>query len=104
MSPFITFTDKSASGETEYYILQREYPHFVGMIAYIPSVEPICQVPIAGHHLYINFWGTLRGRLMPISKNIDKEIGSVFEQMASWYYQNRILTDPKRYKKFAISL
>lgn len=102
MSPFITFTDKSKEGETEYYILQRDYPHYVGMIAYSPSIEPIYQAPIAGHHLYINFWGTLRGRYLPMTKNVDKEIGAIFEDMAAWYYQNRILPDPRRYKKWAI--
>lgn len=102
MNPFISFRDKDKTGELQYYLLQREYPHFVGRLDYAPLTGQIYQVPVAGHHLYITFAGTLRGNLIPSYTNIEQEIGSVFESMAVWFYHNRIKPEPKRYKKWAI--
>lgn len=103
MSPFITFKDLNAEGELQLFVLQRDYPHFVGTITYYPSANAIVQVPISGHNLYMTYYSTLRGNFIPLSNNIDIEMESIFHSMALWFYKNRIEIDPKRYKKWLIS-
>lgn len=102
MSPFITFRDTDKSGEMQYYILQREYPHYCGRIAYYPTGGSICEVPITGHNLYVSFGGVLRGNFAPAYPKVEEEINHVFHAMALWFYENRVLKEPKRYKKWAI--
>ena len=102
MSPFITFMDTNRAGEMQYYILQRAYPHYVGLIENMPRLDQPYQAPISGHHIYITFNGILRGNFVPASEQYEREIGAVFEAMAAWFYENRVLKEPKRYKKFAI--
>ena len=62
-------------------------------------VEPTA---ISGHNLYLVFHGTLRGMQIPSYGDIDKEIVNVMSAMAAWYYENRIVKEPKRYKKYRI--
>ena|SRR5579872_3799707 len=102
MSPFVTFKDTDRSGNMQYYILQREYPHYCGVITYYPSGESICQVPVTAHNLYVTFAGVLRGNFIPGHPGAEKEIVAVFHSMAIWFYVNRVSVDPKRYKKWAI--
>lgn len=102
MSPFITFKDLDGSGVMQYYILQRDYPHYVGRIAYYPTGGSICEVPITGHNLYVSFAGVLRGHFVPVYPKVEEEINVVFHAMALWFYTNRIVVDPKRYKKWSI--
>lgn len=102
MSPFITFKDFDKDGQVQYYILQREYPHFVGKIAYYPTGGSICEVPVTAHNLYVSFSGVLRGNFVPAYPKVEEEITAVFHAMALWFYSNRILQDPKRYRKWLI--
>lgn len=102
MSPYITFKDTDKNGEMQLFILQMTYPHYMGYISYYPSAEVLTQVPITGHNLYLNFYGTIRGIYIPAHPGVSDEIESVFHSMALWFYANRIQTDPKRYKKWII--
>lgn len=102
MSPFITFRDTDSNGELTLFVLQRDYPHFVGVLATYPSGKAVVEVPISGHNLYMRYYGTLRGNFIPLSNHIDLEMESVFHAMALWFYSERIMKDPKRYKKWAI--
>lgn len=102
MNPYVTFRDADKEGELQYYILQRTYPHYLGRIDYFPSMDPLCQVPISGHHLYVSFCGVLRGNYVPAQKGVETEILAVLEDMALWFYSNRIVNEPKKYKKWAI--
>ena len=102
MSPFVTFRDTDKAGVMQYYILQRAYPHFLGVITYYPTGETIYQTPVAGHHLYVTFNGVLRGNFLPAHQGVETEIQVVFEAMALWFYSERIMKDPKKYKKFMI--
>lgn len=102
MNPFITFRDKDKNNELQYYILQREFPHFCGLISHYPKEGDLANQSISGYSLWITFSGTIRGQIIPSYTNIAKEINSVFESMASWFYANRILTDKKRFEKFKI--
>lgn len=102
MSPFITFKDLNEKGELELFVLQREYPNFVGRVTYYPTGKEICQVPITAHNLYMTYYSTLRGNFIPLSNYIDLEMQSVFHAMALWFYSERIMKDPKRYRKWSI--
>lgn len=102
MSPFITFRDRDANGELQYYILQREFPHFVGILVSQPVEHSLAQSPISGHYLWVAFAGTLRGNIIPGYQDIQNEIESVFQNMAAWYYTNRIEPDLKKYRKWKI--
>jgi hypothetical protein len=103
MSPFVTFRDNDSKGELQYYILQRDYPHFVGVVTYYPKGGAICEVPVSGHNLFVSFCGTIRGNYAPAYPKVEEEINQVFHAMAQWFYKNRIAVDPKRYKKWAIA-
>lgn len=102
LSRFITFRDKDSEGELRYYILQREFPHFVGIISNIPVPNALCFSPIPEYNMYIVFSGTLRGGFIPLYKDITFEVEKVFNDMASWYYEEIIKRDEKRYRKFKI--
>ena len=102
MNKYITFRDNDNDGVLQYYILQREFPHYVGLISSIPIPEAMCCSPIPGYNMYVVFSGTLRGNIVPSYKDIVKEIESVFDDMATWYYSERIMKDEKKYKKFKI--
>lgn len=100
MSPFVTFMDEDKTGELQYYILQREFPHFVGLIAHQKAESTLTQQPILGYNLWIIFAGTIRGNFIPSYQNIQKEVDAVFLEMSNWFYQHRVLANPKKYKKY----
>jgi len=102
MTKYITFREKDDKGELQYYILQRDFPHYVGLISNAPKESVLMQAPIAGHYLWVVFSGTLRGNMIPAYQEIYKEIESVFTNMSEWYYINRIKPNEKKYKKFKI--
>lgn len=102
MSPYITFRDYDKEGKLQYYILQREFPHYVGVVSSIP-IAGNWYTPIIGYAMYIVFGGVLRGMYIPDYKNIGEEVMAIMENMAAWYYDNRISIDEKRYKKFKIT-
>lgn len=103
MEPFVTYRDKDRTGILQYYILQRDYPHYVGLISETRSETAIMQMPITKHNLYVIYSGTIRGYYAPGYKDAMQEIEHVFRHMAEWYYHNRIVPDPKRFKKWVVS-
>ena len=102
MSPYITFKDTDKEGILQMYICQREFPHYVGMLCFAPLIGEIAQIPISGHNLWIKAAGSIRGNFYPSYNNVIDQIEVVMVDMATWFYHNRILKEPKRYKKFAI--
>lgn len=102
MSPYITFRDQNKQGDLVLYILQRDFPHYVASLVYIPIADSPCCIPISGHNLWVNFEGTLRGRFIPSHNDVPREIQAVFESMALWFYSERVMADSKRYKRFKI--
>lgn len=102
MNPFVTFRDKDDKGVLQYYVLQRAFPHFLGVISTNPVATLIQPIPIAGYNMYVAFNGCLRGMVIPSYKEVDKEISETLEAMAIWYLNERILVDEKKYKKFKI--
>lgn len=102
MSPFITYREADNNGQLQYYILQKEHPHFIGVISTSPTKLLVPAIPITAHNLWVVFDGTLRGSLIPSYLNVGEEIKSVMMDMAQWYYANRIAVEPKKYKKFKV--
>lgn len=102
MSPFITFRDIDKQGKLQYYILQRDFPHYVGLLSTRPMDTVISNSAIAGYYLWIVFWGTLRGPFIPAYNGVDKDIQSLLDNMADWFCNERIMEDEKKFKKFKI--
>lgn len=101
MIPFITFREPDDNGAVQYYILQREFPHYVAVVKNVPHGN-IVNAPISGYYLWVCFAGTLRGNMIPAFPDVYKEMESVFTSMAEWYFVNRINSNPKKYKKWKI--
>jgi hypothetical protein len=102
MSPFITFRDTDIKNGLQYYILQREYPHYVCLITPYPLDGIMPSLQITGYYLWVNFNGTLRGNLVPSYLNLQEDITFVMNQMSIWYYENRIVPKDKKYKNYKI--
>ncbi len=101
MNPFITYREKDENGVLQYYILQRDFPHFIGVI--LPSFEVgNWYAPISGYMLWVNFAGTIRGGLIPSYRDISDEINYSMQKMADWYLPDRVLVNKKKYKKWEI--
>ncbi len=103
MIPFIAFTEKDENDSIRYFVLQKDFPHFVGEILSHPK-EGTWQSPIGGYNLWVVFSGTLQGRLIPSYRNISDEMQSVFDNMAVWYLANKIIPNKSKYKKFKINV
>jgi len=100
---FKTYRELDDDGKLAYYIVQKDFPHYVGVISTTPKKKFIEPSPIAGYNLWVTLDGTLRGNFIPSYKNITDEIVVVLDKMANWYLQQRIIPDYKRYKKFKIN-
>jgi hypothetical protein len=100
MNPYITYRDIDSNGELGYFILQRDFPHYIGEIITIPKEGIIPPIQITGYYLWVNFSGTLRGNSVPGYRNIGEDIKFVINDMALWYYANRVIPEQKKYKKF----
>ncbi len=100
--PYITFREPDKSGNLEYFVLQRDFPHWVGRISTIPKEGALAQSTIAGYNMYVIIEGTLRFGLIPNYKNVMEEMQLVVDTMAIWFYTERIIMDKKRYEKFKI--
>lgn len=101
MIPYLTFREEK-EGNLLYYILQKEHPHYLGVIAY-GVIENKIQVPITEHNLYVTFAGTLRGNFIPSYRDVVKQIEGTMTSMALWFYSERILKEPKKYNKFKLN-
>lgn len=100
MEKYITFRERDSEGELQYYILQRQFPHIVGEISTRPKEFIVQPIQITGYYLWLTLNGTLQGFLLPDYINIQEEIKFVINDMAIWYYANRIVPEHKKYKKF----
>lgn len=102
MIPYITYRENDSEGRLCYFILQKDFPHFVGLLSTGKLDTVLASSPIAGYNLWINFNGCLRGNVIPSYKNIIDEIEKEMSSMAIWFYNNRILVEPKKYERFKI--
>jgi hypothetical protein len=99
--PYITYRE-DAEEQPRYYILQKAEPNVIGSLSTIPKSEIVGAIPVTAHNLWVVFAGTLRGNMIPARKGIKEEIESILASMSAWYYENRILKEPKKYIKFKI--
>lgn len=102
-APYITFREADEEGILRYYILQREHPHYIGVITDKPSSYTLTAVQIQGYRLSVSFGGTLRGNFVPAYNGVYEDLETVFKDMAGWYYKNRIVPNEKNYTKFKIN-
>ena len=100
---YITYRELNKEGEHEYYILQKDFPHFCGLISTSPKEVFVPPSVVSGYNLWIVFNGCLRGFVMPSYNGIDNEIMSILEDMAVWFYENRIVINEKKFKKFKLN-
>lgn len=101
MERYITFRDEEDK-KPKYYILQRDFPHFIGEVSTTPDKHLVGATPIPGYKLWIVFQFCLRGKSVPSYRDLESIILNTMNDMASWYFQNRIETDQKRFLKFKI--
>lgn len=99
--PYITYRELH-DGQLQYYILQKEFPHFVGVISSHPVDKTLCQISIPGYNLWVVFGGTIRGNFIPNYPDIQQEIDLVFHNMSLWFLTERIQTEPKKFKKWKL--
>ncbi len=102
MNEFITYRDTNTEGELLYFVLQKDFPHFNCYISERPVVNFVQPMPITDYHLFLVFSGTIRGMMIPDYRNMGEEIQSVMQDMAAFYYEQRILKDLKKYRKWKI--
>ncbi len=103
MTQYITFRDVDSNNELCYFILLRKWPYYIGKVIpyYQPDAIAIANVP--AHSLWVVYDGVIEGRYFPSNGAMKDELKEVFQKMAEWYYANRILTNPKKFKKWALS-
>jgi len=101
-SKFITYREMADDGVLRYYILQRDFPHSIGVVLSSPNHGAVAQSVVAGYNLFIVYDGTLRGNFIAAYPGFEEELNGVFMDMAAWYLSERILTDEKKYLKFKI--
>lgn len=100
--PFITYRENDKKGILRYYILQKAHPHNLGVILSQPDHTAIVQSPIPGYKLYVVFNGTLAGNFVHATLDYKKELQNIYDNMACWFYTERIITDRKRFEKFKV--
>lgn len=101
ISPYITYREH-VGGKNHYFVLQKEFPHYVAIITTMPVEGALVNQPVASYQLYLSFNGTLSGNYIPSYQDVYDEIVHVFFEMSNWFYAERVLREPKRYKKWKI--
>lgn len=96
---YVTFREDEG-GVARYYILQRAFPHYVGEIVDNPYYKCMVKVNVPQYKFFIAFSGTIRGNEIPSYNNVMEEITAALEDMAQWYFVNRLQTNQKKYSKW----
>jgi len=99
--PFITYRENN-DGVLRYYILQKDFPHNVGIIQSQPNGSAICQSVVPGYNLWVVFNGTLQGNFVQAKIDYAKELQVVYDNMAAFFWAERICLDKKRFEKFKV--
>lgn len=102
METHITFREKTEDGEYEYFVLQKEFPHYLGVIVTYPKKNIFPASAIAGYNFWVSFAGTLRGGFIPSYKDVAIEVATALDKMALWYLDKIIMQNEEKYKKFKI--
>lgn len=100
--PFATFREDTTDG-TRYYIVEKSFPHWCGLVTYVPIEGKIAQsVAVQGYNLWVSFNGVLQGNYVPYVVNVDKDAQAALQRMAEWFLTERIEKNEKKYRKFKI--
>jgi len=99
---YLTYRENDSEGRLCYYILQKEFPHYKGIISLGVLGGVLYSAPVPDYNMYVNFAGTLRGNFVPSYKDVMNEIEVIFNDMANWFLNNRVLAEPKKYLKYKI--
>lgn len=102
MSKYITYRETNEEGQTLYFILQKEFPNYQCVVTEIPNKILVNSIPITDYNLYLTFAGVIRGFMIPSYSDVEKQITDVMNDMMNWFYENRILVNPKKYKKWKL--
>lgn len=102
--PFISFREQNENGLLCYYICQKAHPNYVGIVSVGQLVDSLASAPVGGYNLYVNFNGTIQGHYVPSYDNVIDDITHAMWSMATWFFNNRVLNDPKKYNKFKIKI
>lgn len=102
MSPYITFRELN-NGKLEYYILQKAFPHYVGRLSTNQYEEALFKSEMPGYAMIIVLEGTLRGAAIPNYRDVADEIQSCLQNMAAWFWAERIQENQKKFEKFKIT-
>jgi len=100
--PFISYREPDDKGVFRYYILQKEFPHNKAVILSQPMPEALCQSVVPGYNLWIVWDGTLRGNFVAAYPDYEKDLQFTMDNIAAWYFSERIEKDKKRYEKFKV--
>lgn len=100
---YITYRENDSENRLCYYILQKAFPHYIGLLSVGQLENTLTSMPVGNYNLYVNFYGTLVGKFLPAYKDAIQEIELEMISMAEWFYYNRVLTQPKKYDKFKIT-
>lgn len=103
MIPYITYRETDDVGRLCFYILQKKFPHYTGLLVTNPREGALVNAPIPSYMLWVTFAGCLNGNFVPGYADALEEIEFVFRDMANWYYENRLSDNPKKYSKFKIN-
>ncbi len=100
--PFITYREPDEKGILRYYILQKEFPNNIGLILAEPKYDAIAQSVVPGYNLWVVFNGTLLGNFVQAKVDYKKELQVTYDNMACWFWCDRIEPDKKRFEKFKV--
>ena len=100
--PYITFRETDEEGVLKYYILQKDFPHHLGIVCTQPNLDALAQGTVSGYNLWVASNGVLRGNFIAVYPSYREDQQSVFDSMAAWFHSERILKDEKRYERFKI--
>ena len=100
---YITYREEDEFGRLCFYILQKDFPHYIGLLVTQPMNRAMINMPLPEYHLWLTYAGVLMGNYVPSTVASEANIDGIFSDMAEWYYLNRIKTQAKKYSKFKIT-
>lgn len=101
--PFLTYRETNENGELVYFILQKDFPHYLGYVSNTRVEKALAQATVSGYNTQIIFCGCINGFVIPSYKGTINQMQFIMEQMAEWFLVNRINVEPKKYLKFKIN-
>lgn len=100
MHPYLTYREEDPTGQLQYYILQKEHPHYVARVSTAPYSNALAWSVVPHHKMVVEFSGCLQGQLLPARPGIMDEVTATMHLMALWFYEHRIQVNPKKYQKW----